>query len=68
MKQHNRNMSIIKNTKYTISLNYGEIEFLIGEDYEAADRAYGKACDDYPNATVTLLADEEMIKEREVDV
>lgn len=52
---------------YTISLNYGELEIAAGNDYEAAYRKYGQLCQQHPNATVTLLEGEEMVKEREVE-
>jgi hypothetical protein len=50
-------------SKYVISINYGEEEFESGEDRTSADRAYEKACANYPDKTVTL-ADEEMIREQ----
>jgi hypothetical protein len=54
-------------TTYVISINYGELEIEAGEEYEAAYREYGRQCEAHPHATVTLLENEEMIKEREVE-
>jgi hypothetical protein len=52
-------------TKYTISINYGEHELDAGDNLELATRLYEAECAAAPNTCVTLLAGEEMIKERE---
>jgi hypothetical protein len=53
-------------SKYVISINYDTIQIAAGENLEPALAAYDQALLAHPAETVTLLEDEEMIKEREI--
>jgi hypothetical protein len=52
--------------KYVISINYDTHSYEVGEDLEKAMLAYDQALLAHPGETVTLIEDEEMIKEREI--
>jgi hypothetical protein len=52
--------------KYIISINYDTHSYEVGDSLDKALLAYDQACLAHPGETVTLIEDEEMIKEREI--